>query len=168
MMKKKKSNLQKISIIIKKYALFAEILNDSENSQTKLIKVDLNNYETQRIGGGIRFGRGFKPLMFNMAAPKSFRVVGCTRPMMMCGAAMLMMKKMTMPNKMMTRAVPKSSLNKMCAAQMNNINMNFNINSNSGIKRKEDNNEIKDDLTRLIMSQDIIGGSWNENRETKN
>ena len=154
--------MQKISNIIKKTALFAEILNNSENNQTKLIKVDLNNYETQSIGGG------FKPLMLNMAAPKSFGVIGCARPMMICSAAMPMMKKKTMPNKMMTRVVPKYSLNQMCAAPMNNINMNFNINSNPGIKRKEDNNEIKDDLTRLIMSQDIIGGSWNENRETKN
>ena len=36
-----------------------------------------------------------------------------------------------------------------------------NINNNSG------KNEIKNEITRLIMSQDIIEGAWNENEETK-
>ena len=175
--KKEVEFAKKYQILSKNTALFAEILNDGENKQTKLIKVDLNNYETQRIGGGIRFGGGFRPLMFNMAAPKSFGVVGCARPMMMCGNAMPMkktkcgaampMKKMAMPNRMKANAMPASHLNKMSAPPRANINMNFNNNASLGIKRKEDNNEIKDDLTRLIMSQDIIEGSWNENGETK-
>ena len=175
--KKEVEFAKKYQILSKNTALFAEILNDGENKQTKLIKVDLNNYETQRIGGGIRFGGGFRPLMFNMAAPKSFGVVGCARPMMMCGNAMPMkktkcgaampMKKMAMPNRMKANAMPASHLNKMSAPPRANINMDFNNNASLGIKRKEDNNEIKDDLTRLIMSQDIIEGSWNENGETK-
>ena len=32
---------------------------------------------------------------------------------------------------------------------------------------KNNSNEVKDELTRLIMSQDIIEGAWNENEETK-
>ena len=175
--KKEVEFAKKYQILSKNTALFAEILNDGENKQTKLIKVDLNNYETQRIGGGIRFGGGFRPLMFNMAAPKSFGVVGCVRQMMMCGNAKPMkktkcgaampMKKMAMPNRMMANAMPASHLNKMSAPPRANINMDFNNNASLGIKKKEDNNEIKDDLTRLIMSQDIIEGSWNENGETK-
>ncbi len=175
--KKEVEFAKKYQILSKNTALFAEILNDGENKQTKLIKVDLNNYETQRIGGGIRFGGGFRPLMFNMAAPKSFGLVGGVRQMMMCGAAMPMkktkcgaampMKKMAMPNRMMANAMPASHLNKMSAPPRANINMDFNNNASLGIKKKEDNNEIKDDLTRLIMSQDIIEGSWNENGETK-
>jgi len=44
----------------------------------------------------------------------------------------------------------------------NNINFNKNMNIKSG-----NNNKIKDNMTRLIMSQDIIEGAWNENEETK-
>ena len=33
---------------------------------------------------------------------------------------------------------------------------------------KNDINEFKDELTNLIMSQDIIEGYWKVNKETKN
>jgi hypothetical protein len=33
---------------------------------------------------------------------------------------------------------------------------------------KNDNNKNNDELTKLIMSQDIIEGYWNQNKETKN
>ena len=169
--KKEVEFAKKYQILSKNTALFAEILNDSENKQTKLIKVDLNNYETQRIGGGIRFGGGFKPMLFSMAAaPKSLGIVGCAQPMMKCCAAMPM-KKMDMKGSAMPmkkKAMMESAnLNMMGAAPMRNINIDCNINSISSTKRPQDNNEIKDDLTRLIMSQDIIEGSWNENGETK-
>ena len=169
--KKEVEFAKKYQILSKNTALFAEILNDSENKQTKLIKVDLNNYETQRIGGGIRFGGGFKPMLFSMAAaPKSLGIVGCAQPMMKCCAAMPM-KKMDMKGSAMPmkkKAMMESAnLNMIGAAPMRNINMDCNINSISSTKRPQDNNEIKDDLTRLIMSQDIIEGSWNENGETK-
>ena len=169
--KKEVEFAKKYQILSKNTALFAEILNDSENKQTKLIKVDLNNYETQRIGGGIRFGGGFKPMLFSMAAaPKSLGIVGCAQPMMKCCAAMPMkkmaMKRSAMPMKNMAM-MESANLNMIGAAPMRNINMDCNINSISSTKRPQDNNEIKDDLTRLIMSQDIIEGSWNENGETK-
>ena len=169
--KKEVEFAKKYQILSKNTALFAEILNDSENKQTKLIKVDLNNYETQRIGGGIRFGGGFKPMLFSMAAaPKSLGIVGCAQPMMKCCAAMPMkkmdMKGSAMPMKNMAM-MESANLNMIGAAPMRNINMDCNINSISSTKRPQDNNEIKDDLTRLIMSQDIIEGSWNENGETK-
>ena len=49
---------KKYQILSKNTALFAEILNDNNNKQSKLIKVNLNNYETQGLV------TGFRPMMF--------------------------------------------------------------------------------------------------------
>ena len=40
---------KKYQILSKNEAFFAEILNDKNNTQSKLIKANLNNYEAQRI-----------------------------------------------------------------------------------------------------------------------
>lgn len=49
----------------------------------------------------------------------------------------------------------------------NNINNNINKKPNL-IKEKEIINQIQDNNTRLIMTQDIIEGFWDENEETRN
>jgi hypothetical protein len=155
---------KKYQILSKNTALFAEILNDSENKQTKLIKVNLNDYETKRIGGGQLFSGGFRPMLFSQlnAAPRSFGMVGCARPMITCCNAMPMGKCFN--------AMP---MMKKCAMPMKkNVNMNIDMNLGARVKdnvinNKNNPNEVKDELTRLIMSQDIIEGTWNENEETK-
>ena len=62
-------------------------------------------------------------------------------------------------------------MNKMNMIKMNNnmnMNNNFNNNFNNNMNiNSGNNNKIKDNMTRLIMSQDIIEGAWNENEETK-
>ena len=80
---------------------------------------------------------GFKAM--NLAAPK--KMLGFT------GAPQMIQKN--------NLAMDKSK-NKDSAELMNKVNFNNNR-----------NNEIKDELTRLIIIQDIIEGSWNENEETK-
>ena len=75
----------------------------------------------------------------NLAAPK--KMLGFT------GAPQMIQKN--------NLAMDKSK-NKDSAELMNKVNFNNNK-----------NNEIKDELTRLIIIKDIIEGSWNENEETK-
>jgi hypothetical protein len=151
---------KKYQILSKNTALFAEILNDSENKQTKLIKVNLNDYETQRIGDVKLFSGGFRPMVFSQlnAAPRSLGMVGCARPMVKCCKAMPMMERSAMPKKKMAKMDEKIGRYEMnSCAPVKNIIANNNNNPN----------EVKDELTRLIMSQDIIEGTWNENEETK-
>ena len=63
-------------------------------------------------------------------------------------------------NKMIESTSPKDSINKNSNYFINSNNISFN-NENSFIKRN-----INDDIN-LIMSQDIMEGSWDENNETK-
>ena len=51
--------------------------------------------------------------------------------------------------------------------QVNFSKSSINNNNNIILNKNNANNEIKNGLTRLIMSQDIIEGAWNENEETK-
>ena len=160
---------KKYQILSKNTALFAEILNDSNSVQTKLIKVNLNNYETQRIGG-INYG-GFRPMVFaSNAAPRSYnlksmnfysaapRMMNCAR-----GAApkMHMMKKSAAPKMGMMEKNAALNIKNKCINSNNSIYNAFNHFNNNA------NNGIKDEITRLILSQDIIEGAWNENEETK-
>ena len=156
---------KKYQILSKNTALYAEILNDNNNTQTKLIKVNLNDYETQRMRP--MMGGGFRPMMF-CAAPMNVNLYCRAAPIMkgkMAASPMLGMARAgrAMPKgiTMKSSAAPKimmASLNEEKRA-VNTINK---ANNNAGNK-----NEIKDDMSRLIMSQDIIEGAWNENDETK-
>ena len=170
---------KKYQILSKNTALFAEILNDNNNKQSKLIKVNLNNYETQGLV------TGFRPMMITS---KNMMAKGA-----ICGAPKMMKKCMAIPPqtrmykgehkmermggfKAMNLAAPKKMLGITGTAQMiqkNNLAMDKSKNKDSAeLMNKVNfnnnrNNEIKDELTRLIIIQDIIEGSWNENEETK-
>ena len=159
---------KKYQLLSKNTALYAEILNDNK-SQTKLIKVNLNDYETQRNFGML--GGGFRPLMFNsilcsvlpMDLNMAFERMDIPRMMKASGAPKMKKKS----------AAPKMDMmkKKSAAPKMGSINVNSKVNkevSNIFVNNQGNNNEIKDDLTRLIMSQDIIEGAWNENQETTN
>ena len=113
------------------------------------------------MGGG--------PLLCNaaprMAAPR----------MMNLNMASLGSVNMARPQKIMKKsAAPKmkASMDYCKISNMNNnMNMNNNFNNNNFNNKMNinsgNNNKIKDNMTRLIMSQDIIEGAWNENEETK-
>ena len=160
--KKEVEFAKKYQILSKNTALYAEILNDSNNSQSKLIKVNLNSYETERFRGG-----GFRPIMLCNAAP---------RMMNFCQAMpkRKMMAKACAAPKMMGCAplMDKCSYSKISLCSTNfsaNNNLNYNIYNNTKSYNVNNNNNqgIKDEMTKLIMSQDIIEGAWNENDETK-
>ena len=167
---------KKYQILSKNTALFAEILNDNNNKQSKLIKVNLNNYETQGLV------TGFRPMMMAKGAINNI----CSAPKMMkkCMAIPPQTRMYKGEHKMermggfkaMNLAAPKKMLGITGTAQMiqkNNLAMDKSKNKDSAeLMNKVNfnnnrNNEIKDELTRLIIIQDIIEGSWNENEETK-
>ena len=124
---------KKYQMLSKNTALFAEILNDGENNQTKLIKVNLNEYE------GVRSANYFSKM-----------TTGCSK-----GSTVTRAK-----SRMETSSANYKAFK---SYKSNNVIMN------RSMKKAENKNEIKDedDLIRLIMSQDIIIGAWNENKETK-
>ena len=189
--KKEVEFAKKYQILSKNTALYAEILNDNNNAQTKLIKVNLNEYETQRMRP--MMANSFVPLMFCGAPIKSSLCYGAA-PMMHLNKAVaplmpmdskrakpeLMMKKSAAPKMKMAMgaaapkmkmatgaAAPKMKMGKLNAQEAVNYD-SFNKRPNNIINNNVGNkNDIKDDMTRLIMSQDIIEGTWNENNETK-
>ena len=180
----------KYQILSKNTALFAEILNDGNDGQTKLVKVNLNDYKTEMFRG---FG-GFRPMpMMNlcckMSMPKaSFGMInrgnkskkmaclGSSAPMME-GCAFNSVNLAMAPSYECNARAPEPKL------MGNSMNRNINLIKGMAPQTKmvnnakfdriqnnnntKGNNEIKDDNLRLIMSQDIIEGSWNVNEDTK-
>ena len=123
---------KKYQILSKNTALFAEILNE-ENQQSKLIKVNLNEYKNE--------------------IPKF-------RPMIYANFAMARPKRMKMAKFAALRMMAKKMDNYDMEERLQGRKENINISSppTSG---------IKDNVTRIIMGQDIIEGFWEENEETK-
>ena len=123
---------KKYQILSKNTALFAEILNE-ENQQSKLIKVNLNEYKNE--------------------IPKF-------RPMIYANFAMARPKRMKMAEFAALRMMAKKMDNYDMEERLQGRKENINISSppTSG---------IKDNVTRIIMGQDIIEGFWEENEETK-
>ncbi len=123
---------KKYQILSKNTALFAEILNE-ENQQSKLIKVNLNEYKNEI--------QKFRPMIyanFAMARPKRMK---------MAKFAEL---------RMMAKKIDNYDMEE--RRQMRKENINISSPPTSG---------IKDNVTRIIMGQDIIEGFWEENEETK-
>ena len=146
---------KKYQILSKNTSLFAEILNE-ENQQSKLIKVNLNEYidepppiKPRRSKHGFRMGGVRRKKMVKCcAAPNPF----------IRSSGIIQEKKASIPkmdflanninyNPLMANATPPPP------PPAPNVNMN--------------NKEIKDDTTRIIMKQDIIEGYWEENEDTK-
>ena len=123
---------KKYQILSKNTALFAEILNE-ENQQSKLIKVNLNEYKNE--------------------IPKF-------RPMIYANFAMARPKRMKMANFAALRMMAKKMDNYDMEERLQGRKENINISS-------PPTSEKKDDVTRIIMNQDIIEGFWEENEETK-
>ena len=134
---------KKYQILSKNTALFAEILNE-DNQQSKLIKVNLNEYKNEIP---------IYPKMMKMIA-KAFPG-HAPRKMMMakCAAPTMEMNFATKSFGGATKSMKKASPPPPPPPPPANIN--------------KENKEKKDDITSIIMSQDIIEGFWVENTETK-
>jgi len=129
---------KKYQILSKNTALFAELINQ-QNQQTKLIKVNLNDYHYIN-----------KPRYNCLNANLSSRNNS------------LFSTTIGSPNKFNVYVLKCCSGNyekKYCQLRKDN---NYSIKK----KIKSNNNNETIDISKLIFSQNIIEGSWNENEET--
>ena len=149
---------KKYQMLSKNTALFAEILNDGDNKQTKLIKVNLNDYENKRTPHR-------KLLRHVRKKGKNRETVFGVSDCMALTKMILAKKRITSREKLERKMECKNDI----AFNICNYSRNSEDSFEKKKKKKEENisNEIEDDLTRLIMSQDIMSGAWNENEETK-
>ena len=139
---------KKYQILSKNTALFAEILNE-KNQQSKLIKVDLNEYKKEIPS----FYPTIRPYIIG-----SFRTMGAPR---FYGAA-----RMRSPIDFEKPRRREHEIISCKAAKK--ISHNNNITSSPSPQPSSNiNTKVKDNITRMIMSQDIIEGYWDENEETK-
>ena len=147
---------KKYQILSKNTSLFAEILNEDNQQQSKLIKVNLNEYIPR-----IPEPRFHLNLMSNSRG-MAYGIKKC-RMMMKCAAAPshdnytfggdifgdISNEKKSIPEKHKKKEINRPKPSSQAPPSSNK------------------KNEIKDDITRIIMSQDIIEGFWEENNDTK-
>ena len=157
--------LKKYQILSKNTSLFAEIPNE-ENQQSKLIKVNLNEFKNRIPSFSFS---SINNLICCGSAPK--------RGMMMAARPKMMKTKYFCSSKMkMKSCAPSPSREENV---YNNSIQSANLFDFSGAKNPppsppapfnnhdNKNKNIKDDITRIIMSQDTMEGFWEENEETK-
>jgi len=133
----------KYQILSKNTALFAEIINESkENNQKKLISVNLNDYLQERI----YFGCGYSSLGGQNSRFRSYSLIGITDKI--GGVDSNIVDSGTIFN------LPNSEI---IGGTYSEIDLGENESINI-LKRK--------DNMKLILSQNIIEGYWDENQET--
>ena len=134
---------KKYQILSKNTSLFAEILNE-KNQQSKLIKVNLNEYKNEPRNKP----RSFIPNKNAHINMNNYRIMAkCFDSDILYHNAEIIQKKKA------TKKAQKSITTPPPPPPAPTVNMN--------------NKEIKDDITRIIMKQDIIEGYWEENEDTK-
>ena len=158
---------KKYQLLSKNTALFAEILKDGSSTQNELIKVNLNNERKIRPNANIMVGFG--------------------RIRIMSGGARIMKKC----KPLRTSAIPPSRAKaskeisigntskekvKKCAGKkiplainsVSSINTANTFEKKCSFTQRDDGSiGIIDEFNDMIMTQDIIEGSWNENKETQ-
>ena len=197
---------KKYQILSKNTALFAEIINDSENAeQKKLIQININHYN--KISNINSSRSSMLPPMPPMSIPISMGMnsmynnynsssIHMASPQMCMGCQMMnqmipppppmmnnmnSMNKMIPPPPMMNNPPPMmNNMNSMNQMNMMEVKMNqmnimekkketniapINEKNLTSLKNKENSNI---NIDKIIMNQDIIEGSWNEDEETKN
>ena len=134
----------KYQILSKNTALFAEIINASkENNQKKLISVNLDDYLQERI----YFGCGYSSLGRQNSRFRSYSLIGITDKI--GGVDSNIVDSGSIFN------LPNSEI---IGGTYSEIDLGENESINI-LKRK--------DNMKLILSQNIIEGYWDENQETK-
>ena len=134
----------KYQILSKNTALFAEIINASkENNQKKLISVNLDDYLQERI----YFGCGYSSLGGQNSRFRSYSLIGITDKI--GGVDSNIVDSGSIFN------LPNSEI---IGGTYSEIDLGENESINI-LKRK--------DNMKLILSQNIIEGYWDENQETK-
>ena len=140
----------KYQILSKNTALFAEIINDNnDNNQNKLISVNLNDYIKEDLGPYILPTPGWGGAFGGFGGGSGFDT-GFGGPM---------------PNGNFGGGSNFGGMNDGMMPNYDSGNSNNDINNQ--IKDKIENNNSKNYITKLIISQNIIEGYWDENEVTK-
>ena len=133
----------KYQILSKNTALYAEIKNDyNDLNKNKLITVNLNDYIEEPVFGGA------PPLIFAKKV-RSFAGI----------------KRHAIRADINANFIAAESLNNQVGCSYSLADSG--LESIHNIKLEEEKKAESKDITKLIMSQNIIEGYWNENEETK-
>ena len=138
---------KKYQILSKNTALFAQIISE-QRTESKLIEVDLNQYEQEE--------EDVDSYSYSKNCERSYRA--CCSPSKGCFEAKKSKKKAFIGGDFFGGL--KDKVMGLFSSKESSSN---NIVSQS----KSNNNKKIDDRTKLIMSQDIIEGAWDENDDTK-
>ena len=171
---------KKYQILSKNTSLFAEIINN-ESQQDKLIKVELKEIQEKKKYPSYSYSSRLNSLNFlSSVGSAKYDKYDMDYDCCCCAASPIRCKaKKSSPfgsnffgnlkNKI--KGFFSSSSSSSSDEEDNNdiiINKSSNKNSSSNnFKSNDSNNNNEVNYTDLIMSQDIIEGSWNENNETK-
>ena len=162
---------KKYQILSKNTSLFAEIINN-ESQQDKLIKVELKEIQEKKEYPSYSYSSGLHSLYILSDD------MDCERCYCCCKASPIGFKaKKSSPlgsnffgnlkNKIKGFFSSSSSDEEDDNDIIINKSSNKNSSSSNNFKSNDSNNNNEVNYTDLIMSQDVIEGSWNENNETK-
>ena len=146
---------KKYQLLSKNTALFGEILKDGNISQNQLIKVHINE-ERKKALERVRFS-GAKMKMKRMA----FAPTASAKPKLDIN---FLSRSKALPNKGMKKAVVNTKLAKLSKKEET---IKEYTKKPSFVQRDGGTIEIQDEFNDMIMTQDIIEGFWDENKETK-
>ena len=153
---------KKYQLLSKNTALFGEILKDGNISQNQLIKVNINEQRKKALER-VRYS-GAKIKMKGMAfAPFNRRTLATASAKPKLGINFLCRSK-AIPNKGMKKAVVNTKLAKLSKKEETIKEYNK---KPSFVQRDGGTIEIQDEFNDMLMTQDIIEGFWDENKETK-
>ena len=161
---------KKYQILSKNTSLFAEIINN-ESQQDKLIKVELKEIQEKKEYPSYSYSSGLHSLYILSDD------MDCDRCYCCCKASPIGFKaKKSSPLGSNFYGNLKNKIKGFFSSSSSDeeddndiiINKSSNKNSSSNnFKSNDSNNNNEVNYTDLIMSQDVIEGSWNENNETK-
>ena len=161
---------KKYQILSKNTSLFAEIINN-ESQQDKLIKVELKEIQEKKEYPSYSYSSGLNSLYILSDD------MDCDRCYCCCKASPIGFKaKKSSPLGSNFYGNLKNKIKGFFSSSSSDeeddndiiINKSSNKNSSSNnFKSNDSNNNNEVNYTDLIMSQDVIEGSWNENNETK-
>ena len=161
---------KKYQILSKNTSLFAEIINN-ESQQDKLIKVELKEIQEKKEYPSYSYSSGLHSLYILSDD------MDCDRCYCCCKASPIGFKaKKSSPLGSNFFGNLKNKIKGFFSSSSSDeeddndiiINKSSNKNSSSNnFKSNDSNNNNEVNYTDLIMSQDVIEGSWNENNETK-
>jgi uncharacterized protein YegL len=162
---------KKYQLLSKNTALFAEILKDGSSPQSELIKVNLNNERQIKPKANVAMGIG-RPRIYSgtrIMKRKCMPVSLAINTLSLAAKRAKGLKEISLGTNSKKKLVEKCAVKKPTNV-INNVSSNNTKNSYekkcSFTQRDDGSIGIIDEFNDMIMTQDIIEGSWNENKET--